>query len=97
MAAAAIIFVGIGFIIAAFSIGYGMGKSSVKPSKKKMKHPKENALIHPNSGRYCPICGIDTHKSSRFHDAKQHELPKAHYCHICGAGPGEKCDAGLHG
>jgi len=88
-----------GIAILLWLSGYWLGQKSTKD---KYRHPKkvteeEMPILHPNSGRFCHVCGCDTHKSTVFHDQKQHEIPKARYCHICGAGPGENCDAGLHG
>lgn len=88
-----------GLFLLTFFSGYWTGQKSKEP---KHRHPKkiteeEMPIIHPATGRFCPICGCDTHKTTVFHDQEKHKIPKARHCHICGAGPGEKCDAGLHG
>ncbi len=101
MGAVAVAFVLMGIAFSVAFIAYTMGRNSVKPKNPKKRKGKitetEMPLIHPNRGHFCLICGCDTHKSTVFHDKKQHEIPKARYCDICGQGPGEKCDAGLHG
>jgi len=53
--------------------------------------------LHPSSGTYCPWCGVNLSKGEAHDDRVPHSTPHAVYCHICGAGRGEPCDAGLHG
>lgn len=100
MVIAAIILMGIGLLIVVAHVSFTVGRNSMKRIIiKKRKNDPEGVLpiIHPMTGRFCIICGVNQRETTVIHDEKQHEIPKPRYCDICGAGPGEKCDAGLHG
>jgi len=51
---------------------------------------------HPASGRFCPWCGVDKDNATPCARDVSHGTTEVAYCHICGAGPGDSCDAGLH-
>ena len=65
--------------------------------KRKRSSPThhEKPITHPAAGTFCPHCGIN-HRTLGPCLCTDQQRALGGTCHLCGAGPDEPCDAGLH-